>query len=242
MLAAAAEPHVFAGGSERAVRHWVEQHEAFVKRAERGGIPLLFLGDSLTYAWSVDGRQVWLSDFVPLGAVAFGIGGDRTGDVLWRIENGEVEGTGAETVVLLVGTNDLAKEMRCRLDLMRTPLGPALCLAVAAARAHGLPVLDGVYNEFEDDVGLRQQCIQGADLGFDGKTLIHPRQIGAANEAFSPDAAEVAWSREVIAAFDAKHASDKGVLRIAGRMVERLHLAQARQVVAVAEAIAAIGG
>ena len=142
----------------------------------------------------------------------------------------------------VVGTNDLAKEMRCRLDLMRTPLGPALCLAVAAARAHGLPVLDGVYNEFEDDVGLRQQCIQGADFGFDGKTLIHPRQIGAANEAFSPDAAEVAWSREVIAAFDAKHASDKGVLRIAGRMVERLHLAQARQVVAVAEAIAAIGG
>jgi len=130
LLAAAAEPHVFAGGSERAVRHWVEQHEAFVKRAERGGIPLLFLGDSLTYAWSVDGRQVWLSDFVPLGAVAFGIGGDRTGDVLWRIENGEVEGTGAETVVLLVGTNDLAvgSSVEATID------GVAACVRALRAR------------------------------------------------------------------------------------------------------------
>jgi citrate lyase subunit beta/citryl-CoA lyase len=142
----------------------------------------------------------------------------------------------------VVGTNDLAKEMRCRLDLMRTPLAAALCLAVAAARAHGLPILDGVYDEFQDDAGLKQQCIQGSDFGFDGKTLIHPRQIGGANEAFSPDAAEVAWSREVIAAFDARDAADKGVLRIAGRMVERLHLAQALHVVAVAEAIAALGG
>jgi len=142
----------------------------------------------------------------------------------------------------VVGANDLAKEMRCRLDPMRAPLVPALCLAVAAARAHGLPILDGVYNELGDDAGLKQQCIQGADLGFDGKTLIHPRQIGVANEAFAPSPAEVAWSREVIAAFDAPDASGMGVLRIAGRMVERLHLAQARQVVAVAEAIAAIGG
>jgi citrate lyase subunit beta/citryl-CoA lyase len=142
----------------------------------------------------------------------------------------------------VVGTNDLAKEMRCRLDLMRTPLSAALCLAVAAARAHGLAILDGVYNDLEDDAGLKQQCIQGADIGFDGKTLIHPRQIGAANEAFSPAAAEVAWSRDVIAAFDDQDASDKGVLRVAGRMVERLHLARARQVVAVAEAIAALGG
>jgi citrate lyase subunit beta/citryl-CoA lyase len=103
----------------------------------------------------------------------------------------------------VVRTNDLAKEMRCRLDLMRTPLGAALCLLVAAARAHGLSILDGVYNDFEDDAGLKPQCIQVLDLYFDGKTLIHPRKIGVANEAFSPDAAEVAWSREVIATFDA---------------------------------------
>jgi citrate lyase subunit beta/citryl-CoA lyase len=142
----------------------------------------------------------------------------------------------------VIGTNDLAKEMCCRLDLLRMPLVAPLCLAVAAARAHGLPILDGVYNELEDDAGLKLQCIQGADLGFDGKTLIHPRQISAANDAFSPDPGEVAWSKVVIAAFDADEASGKGVLRVEGRMVERLHLARARQVVAVADAIAAAGG
>ena len=143
----------------------------------------------------------------------------------------------------VVGTNDLAKEMRCRLDPLRMPLVAPLCLAVAAARAHNLAILDGVYNELEDDAGLKRQCAQGADLGFDGKTLIHPRQIAAANDAFSPGAGEVAWSKVVIAAFDAHAASGKGVLRVDGRMVERLHLARARQVVAVADAIAeATGG
>jgi citrate lyase subunit beta/citryl-CoA lyase len=141
----------------------------------------------------------------------------------------------------VIGTNDLAKEMRCRLDVSRMPLLAPLCMAVAAARAHGLPILDGVFNIIEADDGLKQQCVQGADLGFDGKTLIHPRQIGAANAAFSPDADEVAWSKAVIEAFDAVEGTGKGVLRVAGQMVERLHLARARQVVAVAEAIAAAG-
>lgn len=108
MLAAAAEPHVFVDGTDRAVAHWLEQHEAYAERARRGGIDLLFLGDSLTYAWNFDGREIWATDFVPLGGVTFGIGGDRTGDVLWRVEHGEVEGSGAATVVLEVGTNDLA--------------------------------------------------------------------------------------------------------------------------------------
>jgi citrate lyase subunit beta/citryl-CoA lyase len=141
----------------------------------------------------------------------------------------------------VIGTNDLAKEMRCRPGVMRMPLVAPLSLAVAAARAHGLTVLDGVYNDLEDDAGMKRQCAQGADLGFDGKTLIHPRQISAAHDAFSPDAAEVAWSKVVIAAFDAEDAKGKGVLRVDGRMVERLHLAQARQLVAVADAIAADG-
>jgi citrate lyase subunit beta / citryl-CoA lyase len=141
----------------------------------------------------------------------------------------------------VIGTNDLAKEMRCRLDLMRTALVAPLCLAVAAARAHGLPILDGVYNELEDDAGLKAQCVQGADLGFDGKTLIHPRQIDTANNAFSPDAGEVASARVVIAAFDADEAVGKGVLRVDGRMVERMHLTRAREVVAFADAIAETG-
>jgi lysophospholipase L1-like esterase len=107
-LLAAAEPHVFTDGTERAVQRWMDQHQGYVERARAGGIDLLFIGDSLTYAWNFDGSAVWASDFAPLGAVNFGIGGDRTSDLLWRIENGEVEGSGAKTVVLEVGTNDLA--------------------------------------------------------------------------------------------------------------------------------------
>lgn len=141
----------------------------------------------------------------------------------------------------VIGTNDLAKDMRCRLDPMRTALVAPLSLAVAAARAHGLPIMDGVYNELEDDAGLKAQCIQGKDLGFDGKTLIHPRQIDAANDAFSPDAGELAWSKVVIAAFESDQAAGKGVLRVDGRMVERMHLSRAKEVVAVAEAIARAG-
>jgi citrate lyase subunit beta / citryl-CoA lyase len=151
-----------------------------------------------------------------------------------------IAGMAAETRLsaLIVGTNDLAKEMRCRPDAARTALLAPLSLSVAAARGHGLAILDGVYNDIEDDEGLARQCVQGGDLGFDGKTLIHPRQVEIANGAFSPDAGDVAWSRTVVAAFEAPETVDKGVLRIDGRMVERLHLAQARQLIAVADAIA----
>jgi citrate lyase subunit beta/citryl-CoA lyase len=137
----------------------------------------------------------------------------------------------------VIGTNDLAKEMRCRLDTARLPLLGPLSSAVAAARAHGLAILDGVYNDIEDEAGLRQQCQQGADFGFDGKTLIHPSQVLPTNTIFSPDPAEVAWSRSVVAAFDRPEAAGKGVLRVDGRMAERLHLRQAEQLIAVADAI-----
>ena len=139
----------------------------------------------------------------------------------------------------VIGSNDLAKEMRCRLDGERRALLPALSLSVAAARAFGLAILDGVYNDLDDDAGLERQCGQGVEFGFDGKTLIHPRQIPIANRAFAPTAEEVAWSRTVVQAFDAPENADKGVLRVEGRMVERLHLDQARRLLAVAEAIGA---
>ncbi|MFN3574959.1 MAG: HpcH/HpaI aldolase/citrate lyase family protein [Phenylobacterium sp.] len=140
---------------------------------------------------------------------------------------------------LVVGTNDLAKEMRCRPEVERTPLLGPLSLMVAAARAHGLVILDGVYNEIEDDQGLARQCAQGAAFGFDGKTLIHPRQIETANRAFSPAPEEVEWSRKVVEAFDSPENTDRGVIRVEGRMVERLHLGEARRLLAVAQAIAA---
>jgi citrate lyase subunit beta/citryl-CoA lyase len=137
------------------------------------------------------------------------------------------------------GTNDLAKEMRCRPGPGRAPLQAALSLTVAAARVQGLVALDGVYNRIEDADGFAAECAESVELGFDGKTLIHPSQVEPANRAFSPEPDEVAWARVVVDAFDAPGAADKGVLRVEGKMVERLHLDQARQVLAVVDSIAA---
>ena len=141
--------------------------------------------------------------------------------------------------VWVIGSNDLAKEMRCALTTDRAPLLTALSLSVMAARAHGLTILDGVFNEIADAEGLAHQCAQGAAFGFDCTTLIHPGQIEAANRAFSPDPEAVAWARVVVDAFAQPGTGDKGVLKVDGRMVERLHLAQAQRLIAIAEAIAA---
>jgi citrate lyase subunit beta/citryl-CoA lyase len=142
----------------------------------------------------------------------------------------------------VIGTNDLVKEMRCTLDAARTPLLAALSLSVMAARAQGLAILDGVYNDIPDLAGLERECRQGADLGFDGKSLIHPTHLEVANRAFSPEPAAIAWARTVDAAFATPETAGAGVLKVEGRMVERLHLAQARQLIAVADAIAAREG
>lgn len=139
----------------------------------------------------------------------------------------------------VIGSNDLAKEMRCALTVDRAPLATALSLALMAARAHGLIILDGVFNDIADADGVARQCAQGADLGFDGKTLIHPSQVEAANAAFAPDAEAVAWAQVVVEAFGAPDAAGKGVLKVEGRMVERLHFDQARRLLSVADAIAA---
>ncbi|MBL8772437.1 MAG: CoA ester lyase [Phenylobacterium sp.] len=155
-----------------------------------------------------------------------------------------LEALGAESVnegvtAWVMGTNDLAKEMRCRLTVGREPLMAALSLSVMSARAHGLAILDGVFNEIADAEGLALQCAQAADLGFDGKTLIHPSQVEAANAAFTPDPAAVDWARTVVKAFENPEAAGKGVLKVEGRMVERLHFAEAQRLIGVAEAIAA---
>ncbi len=138
----------------------------------------------------------------------------------------------------VMGTNDLAKETRARIVPGRAPLLPWLMACVAAARAYGLAILDGVYNELGDLEGFAAECRQARDLGFDGKTLIHPQQIAPCNAAFSPPPEEVAWARKIIAAFDRPENAGKGVIQIEGRMVERLHAEMARQVVAIADAVA----
>jgi citrate lyase subunit beta/citryl-CoA lyase len=145
--------------------------------------------------------------------------------------------SGGPLSALVVGSNDLVKEMHCRVDAERRPLQAALSLTVAAGRAFGLTVLDGVWNDIADLAGLEVQCRQGVEFGFDGKTLIHPDQIAATNQAFSPDPEEVAWAQIVAAAFKTAESAGKGVLRVEGRMVERLHLEQALRLLEIAGAL-----
>jgi citrate lyase subunit beta/citryl-CoA lyase len=137
----------------------------------------------------------------------------------------------------VMGTNDLAKDTRARLIPGRAPMLPWLMTCVAAARAFGLSILDGVYNDLGNAEGFVEECKQARDLGFDGKTLIHPRQIDPCNDVFSPSADEVAMARKMIAAFDLPENANKGVVQVDGKMVERLHAEMAKQTVAVAEAI-----
>ena len=138
----------------------------------------------------------------------------------------------------VMGTNDLAKETRARQVPGRAPMLSWLATAVAAARAHDLDILDGVYNALADEAGFRAECEQGRDFGFDGKTLIHPNQIAIANEVFGPTATEVDEARRIIAAFDRPENAGKGVISLDGRMVERMHADMARRTVDLSDAIA----
>jgi len=139
---------------------------------------------------------------------------------------------------IVVGTNDLAKDLGVRAAADRGPLVMALQTCVMAARAGGVVALDGVYNAFKDDDGLRTECAQGRDFGFDGKTLIHPAQLAIANRAFAPDAAEIDLARRQIAAFEEAAAAGQGVAVLDGKIVENLHIVTARATLAKAEAIA----
>lgn len=141
--------------------------------------------------------------------------------------------------VFVMGTNDLAKETRARLTPGRPSMLAWLSTCVAAARAHGVEIIDGVYNDFNNNDGLRAECEQGRDFGMDGKTLIHPNQIATCNEVFAPSAEEVDWARKIIAVFAEPANSGKGALQIEGKMVELLHAEMAKRTVAISEAIAA---
>jgi len=141
--------------------------------------------------------------------------------------------------VLVLGTNDIAKETRSRIVPGRLPMLTALSTVILAARAHGLDVLDGVFNDIHDAAGFARECEEGRNLGFDGKTLVHPSQIEPCNAAYSPAAAEVAQAKKIVAAFAAPENAGKGVITVDGRMVELLHAEIARRTVALHDAIAA---
>ncbi|QNA82807.1 CoA ester lyase [Sphingomonas sp. So64.6b] len=161
----------------------------------------------------------------------------ETARSMFRLEEIAAQARTTRLAAWVMGTNDLAKEMRATLDVARVPFLGFLAQSVAAARAHGLTILDGVYNSIEDEAGLEAQCRQARAFGFDGKTLIHPKQIAVCNRAFTPSEAEVAAARVVVAAFGLPENADKGALRVEGRMVERLHLAEAEAVIALWEMV-----
>ncbi|MFN3293391.1 MAG: HpcH/HpaI aldolase/citrate lyase family protein [Gemmobacter sp.] len=143
---------------------------------------------------------------------------------------------------MVMGTNDLAKDLGTRFRPDRLPLLTGLGLCLLAARAHGVTIVDGVYNAFKDAEGLRAECVQGRDMGFDGKTLIHPDQLAVANEVFAPSEAEIDLARRQIAAFEAAQAAGQGVAVVDGKIVENLHIVTARATLAKAAAIAAMAG
>lgn len=148
---------------------------------------------------------------------------------------------GSRMTLWVMGTNDIAKELRAAHTPDRVPMLASLGLSVIAARAYGLIILDGVYNDIKNEEGFVAVCEQGRDMGFDGKTLIHPSQVLPCNTVFSPDPETVAFARKTIDAFELPENKGKGVLKVDGRMVEILHAEIAKRTVAIADAIAELG-
>ncbi len=167
------------------------------------------------------GRSVWCMLETPLGI----------------LNAREIAAASPRLGALVAGTSDLTKDLHAAHTADRTPLLTALGLILLAARAHGLAALDGVHLDLADDAGFAAACRQGRELGFDGKTLTHPKQIDEANGAFAPSAKEVAWAKRVIAAHGEAERSGQGVVLLDGKLVENLHVEDARRVVAIASAI-----
>ncbi|MFN2258366.1 MAG: CoA ester lyase [Parasphingopyxis sp.] len=171
--------------------------------------------------WRDPGMPVWAMVETPRAVLGIG-------------ELAAAEGLAA----LVVGTNDLAKEIRAEMSPGREAFLAALSMTVMAARANGLAAIDGVFNDLEDADGFAAECRQGRALGFDGKTVIHPSQINPCNRVFAPDDAAIARARAIVAAFEDPANAGKGVLRVEVGMAERLHLAEARRLLALADSIA----
>jgi len=150
----------------------------------------------------------------------------------------EIAAASPRLACLVMGTNDLVKELHAEHTDTRTPVVTALGICILAARAYKLSILDGVYNAIQDTEQLRRSCVQGRQMGFDGKTLIHPAQIGVANEVFAPSPAEIDLARRYVAAFREAEAQGRGVAVVDGQLVENLHVENAKRLLAQAEAIA----
>jgi citrate lyase subunit beta / citryl-CoA lyase len=159
---------------------------------------------------------------------------------LAMLKAAEIAAASPRVACLVMGTSDLAKDLHARHTRDRLPMLTSLGLCLLAARAYGLAILDGVHLDLADDEGFAAQCRQGRELGFDGKTLIHPKTIAAANAAFAPAAEEVEWSRRIIAAHAEAEAAGKGIVLVDGKLIENLHVEDARRTVTLAEQIGAL--
>jgi citrate lyase subunit beta/citryl-CoA lyase len=153
----------------------------------------------------------------------------------------EICSSSERLAVLVMGTNDLAKELHAQRVPSRLPLMGGLQLCLLAAHAADKVILDGVYNDIKDEAGFLAECQVGRQMGMDGKTLIHPSQVGPCNDAFSPEADEIELAERIIAAFEEAEADGRGVVTVDGRMIENLHVDEARRVLAIRDAIAASG-
>jgi citrate lyase subunit beta/citryl-CoA lyase len=150
----------------------------------------------------------------------------------------EVAGASRRITCLVMGTSDLVKDLQAAHTPQRLPVLTSLGLCILAARACGVAIVDGVHLDLSDEAGFAAQCLQGKELGFDGKTLIHPKTIAKANEVFAPSGEEIAWSHKIIAAHAEAMAGGKGVVVVDGKLIENLHVENARRLVALAQAIA----
>jgi citrate lyase subunit beta/citryl-CoA lyase len=188
---------------------------------------IMLAARALTDAHAPEHTRIWAMVETPMAILSAGSIAATAADPIARLD------------ALVMGLNDLAKETRARLKPGRATFSTWLALCVAAARAHGCDILDGVYNDIADLDGFRAECEQGREMGMDGKTLIHPSQIDICNDVFAPSPAEVESARAILDAFSLPENLGKGVIQLNGRMVERLHADMAERTLAIANGIAA---
>ena len=197
-----------------------DAHAILIPKVETAGM-VQATDQLMTAANASEGMAIWSMMETPLG----------------MLHAEEIAQSSRRMQCFVMGTSDLAKDMHCAHTRERLPMITSLGLCMLAARGYGLSIVDGVHLNLADDQGFAYACEQGRDMGFDGKTLIHPKTIEKANEVFAPDEEEVSWSRRIIAAFDAAAVEGKGVVVVDGRLVENLHVEAARQRMALVQAI-----
>lgn len=153
------------------------------------------------------------------------------------LRSADIAGASPRLAGMIMGTNDLALDLRCKQTPDAAAFVTSFSLCILAARAHGIAIIDAVYNDLSDDAGFEESCRRGRVLGFDGKSLIHPKTIEAANRLYGPSAEDVAWATKIVAAFDSARAEGKGVITVDGKMVEDLHVREAQRLLAMSKSL-----